>query len=101
MGASARGSQTQLVQLAPETEKQTLALDKAYYVIGAAESAEIRIRGFLAPKIAAVIIRGDHGHRLVTVSRRVKVNSKLVADGPLQDGDLISVSGRRYRFCQG
>ena len=100
IGSSKLGSQTQLVQLAPESDKKSIVLDKVYYVIGADPTAEIRIAGFLAPAKAAVVIKGEHGHRLLALSRRVKVNGRHAADAPLVDGDLIQVGRRRYRFCQ-
>jgi pSer/pThr/pTyr-binding forkhead associated (FHA) protein len=100
MGHSARGSQPQLVQLAPETEKRTVHLDKAYYVLGKDDCAEIKVAGFLVPAKAAVLIRGDHGWRVIAVSKRFQLNGKHVADGPLADGDLLQLGARRFRFCQ-
>lgn len=100
IGHSVRGSAPQLVQIAPEREKQTLMLDKVYYVIGKHESAEIRIRGLFAPRKAGIIVKGEHGFRVVSLDGGLKVNGKHVEDGPLADGDLLSVGSRRYRFCQ-
>jgi pSer/pThr/pTyr-binding forkhead associated (FHA) protein len=100
MGHSTRGSAPQLVQVAPEDQKQTILLDKSYYVIGKHESAEIRITGFLAPSRAGVIIKGEHGFRMLALSKKLEVNDRHVPDGPLADGDLIAVGGRRWRFCQ-
>ncbi len=100
IGNSARGSSPQLVQIAPETEKRTLSLDKAYYLVGTGPSCEIRVKGAFLPKIAGVVIRGDHGFRVVGLARSFRVNGKRVVDGPLADGDLVQVGGRRFRFCQ-
>lgn len=100
IGSSQRGSASQLVQLAPETEKKNIVLDKVYYVIGKDPSAEIRISGFMAPAKAGVVIKGEHGFRVLALSPRLKVNGHHVEDGPLADGDLIQVGSRRWRFCQ-
>jgi pSer/pThr/pTyr-binding forkhead associated (FHA) protein len=100
IGNSRKEAATQLVQLAPESEKQTLVLDKVYYVIGADATAEIKLRGLFAPAKAAVLVRADHGWRVLSLSRKTRINGKRVADGPLSDGDLVQVGGRRFRFCK-
>lgn len=101
MGLSARGAAPQLVQLSPDKEKKNLLLEKGYYVIGAGDTAEIKTPGLFAPAIAGVLVRTDHGWRALCLARKLKVNSKHVADAPLQDGDLIELGSRRFRFCQG
>jgi pSer/pThr/pTyr-binding forkhead associated (FHA) protein len=100
IGSSQRGAAPQLVQLAPDSEKKNIVLDKVYYVIGKDASAEIRISGFMAPAKAGVVIKGEHGFRVLALSTRLKVNGQHVEDGPLADGDLIQVGSRRWRFCQ-
>ena len=101
MGLSARGAAPQLVQLEPEVEKKTCALEKAYYVIGADPSAEIKAPGFLAPAKAGVFLRTEQGWHLLGLSAKLRVNGKPVTDAPLQDGDLVQLGKRRFRFCQG
>lgn len=101
MGASARGAAPQLVQLAPEHEKKTLVLEKAYYIVGSDLAAEIKTPGLFAPAKSGVLIRTDSGWRALALSKKFRVNGKPVTDTPLQDGDLIEVSKRRFRFCQG
>jgi pSer/pThr/pTyr-binding forkhead associated (FHA) protein len=100
IGQSRREAATQLVQIAPESEKQSLVLDKVYYVMGRHATAEVKLHGLLAPKRAGVVVRGEHGWRVVGLSRKLRVNGKRVDDGPLADGDLIQVGRRRFRFCQ-
>ena len=101
MSHSARGSKTQLVQIAPEGEKGTFLIEKAYVTLGKGETADVALKGFLVPALAGVVIRGDHGFRLVASSSRLKVNGAHKVDSPLTDGDLIQFGSRRYRFCQG
>lgn len=99
MGSSARGSAAQLVQVAPENQKFTQILDKSYYLIGTDPASSIKVSGFMMPKQAAVVIRGDHGFRVICTSSRTKVNGRRVTDSPLVDGDLIQVGSHRFRFC--
>lgn len=100
IGTSQRGAATQLVQLAPDDEKKTIVLDKVYYVIGKHASAEVKIAGYFAPEKAGVIIKGEHGFRVLALSPKLLINGKHLDDGPLSDGDLIQVGRRRFRFCQ-
>ena len=99
MGTSARGSSPQLVQVAPEDQKFTQILDKAYYLIGTDPASGMKISGFMMPKQAAVVIRGDHGFRVISTSGKTKVNGRKVTDSPLVDGDLIQIGSRPFRFC--
>lgn len=97
---SVRGAQTQLVQLAPESAKRSLSLEKQYYVVGGDENAEIKLTGWFAPSKAAVLVKSEHGWRVLCLSSRFKVNGKHVADGAIADGDLLSCGKARFRFCQ-
>ena len=101
MGLSARGAAPQLVQQEPEVEKKTLVLEKPFYVIGADPSAEIKAPGFLAAAKAGVFLRTEQGWHLIGISPKLRVNDKAVSDAALQDGDLIALGKRRFRFCQG
>lgn len=101
MGLSARGQSAQLVQIAPEGEKKNLVLEKPYYVMGSDETAEIKTPGLFAPAKAAVLVRTEQGWRLLSLSNKLRVGGKKVTDVPLQDGDLVHVGKRRFRFCQG
>jgi pSer/pThr/pTyr-binding forkhead associated (FHA) protein len=100
MGNSRQGAATQLVQIAPQRERQTVLLDKAYHLVGADGAADVKLRGAFAPAKAAVLVKCEHGWRLLGLSRRMRVNGRHVADGPLADGDLLEVGARRFRFCQ-
>ena len=101
IGLSQRGSTPQLVQLAPERAKGTVLLEKAFYLVGADVVCDMKTPGILCPSKAGLLIRGDSGFRVVSLSKRFRVNGKSVHDAPLMDGDLVSVGRYRYRFCQG
>jgi pSer/pThr/pTyr-binding forkhead associated (FHA) protein len=101
MGLSARGSTAQLVQIAPDDEKKNLVLEKPYYVLGSDETAEIKAPGLFSPAKAGVFVRTEQGWRLLSLSPKLRVGGKRITDVPLQDGDLVQVGKRRFRFCQG
>lgn len=100
IGTSQRGAAPQIVQVAPEGERQTVRLDKVYVVIGADPSADVQVKGFMAPSKAALVIKSEVGFRLVVISPRIRVNGHRVSDTPLADGDLVTIGRRRWRFCQ-
>jgi pSer/pThr/pTyr-binding forkhead associated (FHA) protein len=101
IGLSARGTAPQLVQLSPEQNKGTILLEKSYHVLGADETCDLRTPGFLLPAKAGVILRTDQGYRLLSLSKKLRVNGKEIGDVALMDGDLIELKRYRYRFCQG
>lgn len=100
IGTSQRGAAPQIVQLAPESERQSVRLDRIYVVMGADPGAEVQVKGLFAPKKAAIVLKSELGFRLLVVSSRVRLNGHPVSDAPLADGDLITIGRRRFRFCQ-
>lgn len=98
---SARGTAPQLVQIAPESMKKSLILEKAYYLVGSDAVSEIKTPGFFMPAKAAVLLRGDAGFRIIGLSPKLRVNGNPVTDCALADGDLVQVGKHRFRFCQG
>ena len=97
---STRGTSCQLVQIAPVKDKKSMVLDKGYYVLGCGAAAEIKLTGLFMPSNAAIILKGDHGYRVIGLSRRFKLNGKKAPDRPLKDGDLLQCGNARFRFCQ-
>jgi FHA domain-containing protein len=100
IGTSQRGAAPQIVQVAPEGERQSVRLDRMYVMLGSDPAAEIRVRGLFPPKKAAIVIKSELGFRLIAISSRVRVNGHTVSDTPLADGDLVTIGRRRWRFCQ-
>ena len=100
IGTSQRGAAPQIVQVAPEGERQSVRLEKMYVMIGSDPAAEVQVRGLFAPSKAAIVIKSDVGFRLIAISSRVRVNGHTVSDTPLADGDLVTIGRRRWRFCQ-
>jgi hypothetical protein len=100
IGTSQRGAAPQIVQLAPESERQSVRLDRVYVVMGNDPGAEVQVKGLFAPRKAAIVIKSELGFRLVVLSPRVRLNGHRTSDAPLADGDLITIGRRRFRFCQ-
>lgn len=100
MSQSALGAASQLVQVEPAGTKNTVVLDKPFCLIGKVEHARIKLSGLFAPAAAAVIVRTEHGYRVVSISKKFTINDKFVADCPLSDGDKIRYGGVVYRFSQ-
>jgi pSer/pThr/pTyr-binding forkhead associated (FHA) protein len=83
---------------------RNMILDKALYSIGADVDADLELRGWFAPRMAAMVIRDEKGFRIVDVSpngRSVKVNGRQKRDAWLNDNDAVSVRKIQMRFHRG
>lgn len=70
-------------------------------IIGKAESANIKLKGFFTPKTAALINRAADGYFLSPPAEgsKVKLNGAPVKERtPLKDGDLIELYGLKLQF---
>lgn len=82
--------------LSGKTDHTEYQLSKQLSVIGAQEDAAIRLTGWFAPKVAAIIGRRANGY-IVTMAeggKQVYVNEQAVkGQASLADGDVIEVAG--------
>ncbi len=69
-------------------------------IIGGGREADIRIRGWFVPAIAARIERTRDGYQLVPGRRgRVQIEGeKLDGPAPIEDGEAFQVRGSSFRF---
>jgi len=68
-------------------------------MIGKAETAQIRLKGWFKPKVAAAIARKGEGFTITPMGGKVLVNGeKLTGRRDLASGDLIEVSGLSLEF---
>lgn len=77
------------------------SLDKKLVTIGKAESAEIRLKGFFAPKVAAVINRTGEGYSITSAigDGKIMVNGSPVSGArQLRPLDIIEVSSLKLQF---
>ena len=83
--------------------RRPVKLEKAYYVIGTWDKADIPTSGVLVAPKAAIIIREEVNYRIMNFGRlvRTKVNGKPVEDRVLNNGDELQVGGLVMRFAAG
>jgi len=68
-------------------------------MIGKADTAQIRLKGWFKPKIAAAIARKGEGFTITPMGGKLKVNGEPVTSRrDLASGDMIEVSGVTLEF---
>jgi pSer/pThr/pTyr-binding forkhead associated (FHA) protein len=102
MGASSTGSVPKLSLIAPQKEQEAWQLEGPYFLIGADESAGIRIKGFLMPAFVAMIVKNDKWYHVVSLSKKkpVTVKGERVMDHQLGDGEEFRVAKKVFRFAK-
>jgi pSer/pThr/pTyr-binding forkhead associated (FHA) protein len=76
-------------------------LDKRLVTIGKSAEAEIRLKGFFAPKVAALINKTRDGYFLTSTTkwRKLLVNGSRISEGhPLKPSDVVEIASLRARF---
>ena len=78
----------------------SLPLNRVSFSIGKADSCNLKLSGWLAPKVAARITRRGSGYILEPEARgKVKHNGRGISeDTPLRNGDELSICGIDLRF---
>lgn len=82
------------------TDKKDYELKDRVTTIGKDDSALIRLKGFFAPQVAALVNRRKDGY-FITPSggKSIKVNgSEIGAKQDLKDGDMVEVAGLKMQF---
>lgn len=83
------------------TDRKEYKLTKRLTIIGSQNQATIRLTGYFAPKIAAMIGRRGAGYFISTSEdvKTIHVNNKAVkGQADLKDGDLLEVKGVKMYF---
>jgi len=75
-------------------------LSRVSFKIGKAADSDLRVGGWLAPRVAARVLRKEDGYYLVPANRgKVRINGARTLDAcRLEDGDKLSVRGLRIDF---
>jgi len=76
-------------------------LDKRLVTIGKSAGAEIRLKGFFAPKVAALINKTRDGYFITSATKWTKllVNGTRISEGhPLKPSDVVEIASLRARF---
>jgi pSer/pThr/pTyr-binding forkhead associated (FHA) protein len=84
---------------AGRSDRSEYPLTAATTIIGKADNAQIRTRGWFKPKVAAAIARRGDGFTVSPMGAGVTVNGRKIAGRhDLRDGDTIQVSGLTLEF---
>jgi len=90
-----------LLVVAGQTDKNEYKLPGRVSVIGSQEAAVVKLTGWFAPKVAALISRTETAYAvsLSEESKKILVNGVLIQNRiDLKDGDLIEVAGVKMYF---
>ena len=82
------------------TEKKDYLLKDRITTIGKDDAAVIRIKGFFAPKVAALVNRRKEGYFINPSSGKdLKINDQKVAQRyDLKDGDIVEIGDLKMQF---
>jgi len=86
--------------IAGSTDQKDYVLKEKVSVIGKEEGSVIRLKGFFAPKRAALVNRRREGYFILpTGSKTIKVNGEAIDRRyDLKDGDLVEIGGLKLQF---
>lgn len=84
-----------------KTDEKHYTLGGKLTVIGKSDMASIKLKGWFAPKVAAVINKRDNKYFVAASEKdtKVKVNDQVISgQKELQEGDIIEVAGVKLNF---
>lgn len=90
-----------LLVVAGQTDKNEYKLSGRVSVIGSQPTAAVRLTGWFAPKVAALISRNETGYSISMSeeSKKILVNGVAIQGrSDLKEGDLIEVAGVKMYF---
>jgi len=82
------------------TDRRDYLLKERVTTIGKEDAAGIHLKGFFAPKVAALVNRRKEGYFITPAGgKSLKVNGQEIdAKRDLKDGDIIETSGLKMQF---
>ncbi len=90
-----------LLVVAGQTDKNEYKLPARVSIIGSQDAAVVKLTGWFAPKVAALISRNETAYviSLSEESKKILLNgAPIQGRGDLKDGDLIEVAGVKMYF---
>jgi pSer/pThr/pTyr-binding forkhead associated (FHA) protein len=82
-------------------DSEEYALTARTSLVGKAESAAVRLRGWFKPKVAVAVARNGDGYVVTPLGAKAFVNGNRVQQRQrLRSGDKLSVSGITFEFHQ-
>lgn len=88
------------VVIAGSTDQREYELKERVSAIGKEEGSAIRLKGFFAPKVAAMINRRKEGYFITSAGgKELKINGKTIDHRyDLKDGDVVEVGSIKLQF---
>jgi len=88
------------VMVSGSTEKRDYLMKERVTTIGKEEGAGIRIKGFFAPKVAALVNRRKEGYFINPAGgKSMKINGQEIGSRyDLKDGDLVELASLKMQF---
>jgi len=98
--SSARAARMgKLTVLKGKTKEKEFLLTSRTAMIGKSEECAVRLKGWFAPKIAAMITKQGDAYQLSPTVKKVSVNGlPLTAKIDLKEGDLVAVGKVQFQF---
>ncbi len=90
-----------LAVMSGKTDQSQYVLSGKLSVIGKSDMASVRLKGWFAPKVAAVVNKRDSKYFVAASERdiKVKVNGgEISGQHELGEGDIIEVAGVKMTF---
>ncbi len=88
-----------LTVLTGRTDKRDYTLEAQTTLIGKSSTAQIRLRGWFKPEVAAAITRKGTGYMLTPLAGKAQINNQpLKQSYELKPGDLVHISGVTLQF---
>jgi len=88
-----------LTVMSGKTDQTEYILTGRLSMIGKSDQATIKLQGWFAPPVAAVINRKESGYTVSPSGKETKVNGQAVTGiRELKEGDIIEVAGVKLQF---
>ena len=90
-----------LTILSGKTDDTQYVLTSKMSVIGKSDMASIKLKGWFAPKMAALISKRENGYFIAASEKNIKVKingEEIAGQRALADGDVIEVAGIKATF---
>jgi hypothetical protein len=88
-----------LIVLKGNTTAKEFLLTSSTSMIGKSDQCTVRLKGWFAPKIAAIITKQRESYHFSPAGKKVAVNgTPLTAKVELAEGDLITVGKVQFQF---
>jgi hypothetical protein len=93
------------LELANDTPEADMhRLTNAFFLIGKDPDSDVLLKGWSAPRVAAVVVRDASGFRILDVSPKgdaLTVNGAREAAARLSDADILEIRGRTLVYHSG